>query len=138
MFRQNRNTLYIYISVKSKIYFLSFRKVYIMKKKAIYIKLEENTHKRLEELANGKYKGNKTTCIENLILNQKPENPLDSEYDKLYASFRETYEKILQQINVNNKKQTVNNITLTKTIEEFQTTTKQLLEELKKLRPSEL
>lgn len=109
-----------------------------MKKRAIYIKLEETTHERLEELANSKYKGNKTTCIENLILNQKPENPLDSEYDKLYASFRETYEKILQQINVNNKKQTVNNNTLTKTIEEFQSTTKQLLEELKKLRPSEI
>ena len=109
-----------------------------MKKRAIYIKLEETTHERLEKLANSKYKGNKTTCIENLILNQKPENPLDSEYDKLYASFRETYEKILQQINVNNKKQTVNNNTLTKTIEEFQTTTKQLLEELKKLRPSEI
>lgn len=109
-----------------------------MKKRAIYIKLEETTHERLEELAKSKYKGNKTTCIENLILNQKPENPLDSEYDKLYASFRETYEKILQQINVNNKKQTVNNNTLTKTIEEFQSTTKQLLEELKKLRTSEL
>lgn len=109
-----------------------------MKKKAIYIKLEETTHKRLEELANDKYKGNKTTCIENLILNQKPDNPLESEYDKLYASFRETYEGILQQINENNKKQTVNNNTLTKTIQEFQSTTKQLLDELKKLRPAEI
>ena len=109
-----------------------------MKSKGIYFVLDEQTMEVLEKLAKDKFKGNKTKCIQELVLNNNTPNLIEQEYNKLYVTFRESYEKIVNEVNVYKKTNAQNKTGLETIIKEFQTTTKELLEELIKLKPSKL
>lgn len=109
-----------------------------MHKKGLYFLLEENIHQELEKIAEQRYNGNKTACIQNLIMSGTPGNPLDDEYAKLYTTFREAYEQIIQKIQTNKLQQTKDNGTVIQLIKDFQETTRQMLNELKKLNTHQL
>ena len=109
-----------------------------MNKKGIYFMVDENILQKLTQIAEKEYNGNKTVCFQDMILGHNKKNLLDQEYTKLYSTFRKTYELLIEQINVNIKQNTSNEITTKEIVKSFQATTRELLDELKKLNPTKL
>lgn len=103
--------------------------------------MNTDTIRDLKEYAQKNYNGNLSHCITDLVekyLNngEKMIDPITREYMKFLQIFRPAYENILKKIKQitaeNSSKETLENL------KNFQKTTLELLEELKKLRLKKL